>query len=274
MGSSRGRVVVGISGFAYPSWRGRFYPADLAPARFLAHAASRLDSIELDGTFYSLKTPAIFARWAAAANDRGFVFAVKGSRYITHVLRLVGVEKALANFYASGVLALGEKTGPFLWQLPPSLRFDPGRLAPFLAALPRSAIEAERLAAAHDARLEGRALIHAAAKVPYRHALEVRHPSFLTPSFVDLLRRHDVAAVLADTAGKFPVVDDVTASFVYVRLHGATTLYAGAYGDAALEAWAERVKGWAETGRDVYVYFDNTADGAAPEDALRLAARL
>lgn len=274
VGSRRGRVFVGVSGFAYPEWRGPFYPTDLAPDRFLAHAAARFDSIELDGTFYSLKTPAIFARWAAAAPDRGFIFAVKGSRYITHILRLAHVETALANFYASGVLALGKKTGPFLWQLPPGLRFDPERLERFLETLPRSSMEAERIAAAHDARLDERALIHAAAKVHYRHAVEVRHPSFVTPACFDLLRRHDVAAVIADTAGKYPFFEELTASFVYVRLHGAKVLYAGAYGEAALEQWADRVGAWAGSGRDVHVYFDNTADAAAPQDALRLAAIL
>jgi uncharacterized protein YecE (DUF72 family) len=259
-----GRVWVGTSGYAYPEWRGSFYPEDLPASRYLAHAASALDSIELNGTFYSLKSPAIFQGWARAAEAPGFVFAVKGSRFITHQKRLAGVEMALARFYASGVLALGDRTGPFLWQLPPALAFDAGRVDAFLDLLPVTTDQAARLAGAPD---------QAAAPRPCRHALEIRHPSFATDAFFHLLERHGAALVVADTAGRFPAIGELTADFVYVRLHGAEVLYASRYRDDELARWADRIERWASL-RDVYVYFDNTAQAHAPQDALRLRALL
>lgn len=263
-----------MSGYAYDEWRGSFYPPDLPARERLAFAASRFDSIELNGTFYSLKSPAVFARWAREAARPGFVFAIKGSRFITHTLKLAHAEGALATFYASGVLALGAATGPFLWQLPPSLRFDPARLEAFLALLPRDSIEAARLAKKHDpAHLQHGALLSPAARAPYRHAIEPRHPSFFVPAFFELLERRGVALVIADTAETFPSADRVTADFVYVRLHGSQALYASRYDDAELAAWAARIRAWASppSRRDVYVYFDNTAHGHAPHDAARLA---
>ncbi len=201
------------------------------------------------------------------------MYAVKGSRFITHDKKLSGVEAALANFYASGVLSLGAKTGPFLWQLPRGLGFDEARVAAFLEQLPQGANDAARLAKKHDARVTHGVTLRPEAPCRYRHAFEVRHPSFVTDRFFHLLERHGAAAVIADTAGHYPLFDVVTADFVYVRLHGADVLYASRYGDRALEAWADRVDRWSR-GRDVYVYFDNTACGHAPEDALRLRAIL
>jgi uncharacterized protein YecE (DUF72 family) len=259
-----GRVWVGTSGYAYPEWRGSFYPEDLPASRYLAHAASALDSIELNGTFYSLKSPAIFQGWARAAEAPGFVFAMKGSRFITHQKRLAGVETALAHFYASGVLALGERGGPFLWQLPPGLAFDVGRVGAFLDLLPVSTDQAARLAGAPAA---------AEAPRPCRHAFEIRHSSFTTDAFFHLLERHGAALVVADTAGRFPAIEELTADFVYVRLHGAEVLYASRYRDDELARWADRIERWASH-RDVYVYFDNTAEAHAPRDALRLRALL
>jgi uncharacterized protein YecE (DUF72 family) len=271
MSPRQGRAFIGISGYAYPEWRGTFYPSGLPAREQLAYAAQRFSTIELDGTFYSLKTPEIFSRWAAAVPAKGFVFAVKGSRYITHMRKLAGVEVALANFYASGVLALGKKTGPFVWQLPSTFHFDAGRLERFLALLPQGAAAAERLAAAHEERLAGRALTRSPAKIRYRHALEIRHPSWLVPACFELCRARDVALVIADTAGKFPVADELTASFVYARLHGSRELYRSGYTEEELRAWADRVRRWTGEGRDAYVYFDNTAEGFAPRDAARLA---
>jgi uncharacterized protein YecE (DUF72 family) len=271
-----GKVTIGPSGYAYPEWRGRYYPASLSPTRFLGYTARRFPSIELNGTFYSLKTPALYQRWMAEVPADGFVFAIKGSRYITHELGLVGCRDALANFYASGILALGEKTGPFLWQLSPRLAFDAGRVEAFLDLLPRSTVEAELLALAHDDHLTHGALTRAQAPCLYRHALEVRHESWVTPALVRLLERRNFALVIADTAGRFPYVENLTADFVYVRLHGSTKLYESRYSDAELERWATKVERWAAgpNGRDVYVYLDNTAHGHAPFDAERLTNRL
>jgi uncharacterized protein YecE (DUF72 family) len=270
-----GRVFVGISGYDYPGWRGVLYPQPLPRGRWLEYAAARFDSIELNGTFYSLKSPAVYRRWRAdAPPDRSFVFAVKGSRYLTHMLHLKDAPRALANFYASGVLALGASTGPFLWQLPPRFRFDADRVASFLAALPHHSGEAEALARRHDRRLPTRALLRSPEPVGYRHALEVRDPSFVNPELYALLRATNTALVVADTGGRFPAPDVATADFAYVRLHGPRQLYASGYTARELDDWAERIEDWASDGRDVYVYFDNDAKVHAPFDAAGLARRL
>ncbi|HVN10923.1 MAG TPA: DUF72 domain-containing protein [Kineosporiaceae bacterium] len=268
-----GDVRVGLSGWRYRDWRGRFYPSGLAQRRELAYLASRFDTVEINGSFYSLQRPASYQRWAAGVPD-DFVFAVKGGRYITHFRRLAFVETALANFFASGLLALGPKLGPVLWQLPPGLRFEPDRLEAFLAQLPPTTVDAARLARGHDARLEGRVWTTADADRPLRHALEVRDESFRDRALPPLLERYGVALVVADTAGRWPLLFDITADFVYVRLHGDVELYSSGYGDAALDAWAGRVRDWAASGLDVYVYFDNDVDAHAPFDAAGLARRL
>jgi uncharacterized protein YecE (DUF72 family) len=219
----------------------------------------------------------VFARWAEEVPKRGFVFAVKGGRFITHNLKLRNCEHALGNFYASGVLALGAKTGPFLWQLPASYRFDAERLDQFMRMLPRDAIEAEAVARQHDHRLRRGALLDAVdgRRVPYRHAFEVRHPSYFCDEFYDVLRSHQCALVFADTAGKFDYAEVVTTDFVYVRLHGSTELYVSGYADDELDDWARRIKRWrGRQRRDAYIYFDNDAKVHAPHDALRLADRL
>jgi uncharacterized protein YecE (DUF72 family) len=269
------RFWVGISGYDYPGWRGRFYPKELPRRRWLEHVSRLFSSVELNGTFYSLKSPAVYERWHAETPAEGFVFAVKGSRFITHNLKLTHCETALANFYASGILALGHKTGPFLWQLPATYAFDPRRIEAFAALLPRDSREAEALARGHDARLRGGTLVEAPARVPYRHALEPRHPSYFHRELYDLLRRLDLGFVVADTAGRYSVAHEITADFAYVRLHGSQELYVSGYADEELDVWATRVRGWAASGvRDVYIYFDNDAKVHAPHDALRLAQRL
>ena len=268
---------VGISGYDYKPWRGRFYPDDLPARRWLEFASRKFNSIELNGTFYSLKSPAVFERWLEEVPAGGFVFAVKGGRFITHNLKLRNVGTALGNFFASGVLALGKRTGPFLWQLPATYRFEADRLDSFIRQLPRTSREGEAVARQHDARLRRGALIDAAAPVKYRHAFEVRHPSYFHEEFYSLLREHHCAFVIADTAGKFPYAEQVTTDFVYVRLHGSRQLYASGYTDPELDGWAQRVNGWrsvADGAHDVYVYFDNDAKVHAPYDALRLAERL
>ena len=277
------KVFVGISGYDYPGWAGKFYPAGLPRRQWLRYAGEAFNSVELNGTFYSLKSPDVFERWVAETPARGFLFAVKGSRFITHNLKLRRAEGALANFYGSGVLALGGKTGPFLWQLPAGYRFDAERIDAFLRLLPRTSTDAEALARAHDQRLTtprrtagGRrgALAVAAAAVRYRHALEVRHESYFHPEFFDLLRRHGCGFVVADTAGKFGYAEEVTAPFVYVRLHGSRKLYVSGYTPRELDEWARRIGRWTGEGLDVHVYFDNDAKVHAPHDALALAARV
>ncbi len=267
-------VRVGISGWRYAGWRGDFYPKGLPQRRELEYAAQRLTSIEINGSFYSLQRPTSYAAWRADTPD-DFVFAVKGGRFITHLKQLVGVETALANFFASGVLGLGPKLGPFLWQLPERLAFDADRMAAFFSLLPRTTQAAAELAKLHDDKVpDDRTLTTAEDDRPLRHALEFRHPSFATDNGLELLRVHDIACVLADTAGRWPKVEADTSSFRYLRLHGDRELYASGYGAAALEAWAAKCRLWAAAGQDVYVYFDNDIKGYAPHDAEGLIQRL
>jgi uncharacterized protein YecE (DUF72 family) len=250
-----------------------FYPQDLPHRRELEFASRTFDSIEINGSFYSLQRPESYRAWREQTPD-DFVFAVKGGRFITHMKKLRDVDTPLANFFASGVLALGEKLGPVLWQLPPSLGFDADRLADFFARLPRSTGEAAWLARKHDERLKGRALVDSDVDRPLRHALEVRHASFEVPAFLDVLREHHVALVVADTAGKWPQIRTVTTDFGYVRLHGADELYVSGYSDETLEDWAATVVRFAEDGRDVFVYFDNDAKVHAPYNAICLAEKI
>ena len=270
-GVSKDGVHIGISGWNYPAWRGVFYPAGLPHKRELAFAALSFDSIEINGSFYSLLRPESVRRWCEQMPEN-FLFSLKGSRFITHMKRLANVETALANFYASGVLAFEEKLGPILWQLPPSFRFDAARLSAFFDLLPRTTIDAELLARRHDHRVDGRAYTTTLTKRRIRYALEVRHPSFHDPAFFALLRRHHVALCIADTAKRFPDFDEVTTTFVYVRLHGATRLYESGYARRTLQKWAHRIERWrreAESG-EVFVYFDNDAKVRAPFDARTL----
>ena len=265
-------VHVGISGWRYAPWRGTFYPRGLPQRRELEFVAQRLATVEINGSFYSLQTPASYRSWAGQTPP-GFVFAVKGGRFITHMKKLADVATPLANFFASGVLALGEKLGPVLWQLPPQLPFDPRRIGAFLASLPRTTAAAAALATGHDHRVPDPWATTDADR-PLRHALEVRHESYRDPAFAVLLREHCVACVVADTAGRWPLLEEVTADVVYVRLHGDEELYVSGYTDAALDAWAAKIRRWHDGGRDVYVYFDNDVKVRAPLDAIALTARL
>ena len=250
-----------------------FYPKGLPQRRELEYASRHMTSIEVNGSFYALQKPESWQTWRAETPD-GFVFAVKGGRFITHMKKLRDVEVPLANFLASGMLALGDKLGPMLWQLPPNLGFDGSRVADFLDLLPRTTAEAAAMAAGHDERMEGRAWVTTDQDRPLRHAMEVRHPSYETETFQDILRERDVAVVTADTAGKWPVFLEPTASLAYVRLHGDEELYVSGYDDEALDRWAGRVAGWAAAGHDVVVYFDNDAKVRAPVDAMALMTRL
>jgi uncharacterized protein YecE (DUF72 family) len=283
------QALIGISGWRYAPWRGEFYPPGLPQRDELEYAANLFQTIELNGSFYSLQRPEYYERWREQVPP-SFVFAVKGSRYITHMLRLRGVETALANFFASGVLALEHKLGPVLWQLPPTLKLDEQRLDEFLELLPRSTKAAAELARRHDERVKARAYLRVAQDRELRHALEVRHPSFATPKLIGLLREQGIALVVADTAGRWPLLEDVTTDFVYVRLHGDEKLYESGYTETALERWAERIRAWRDGRRppstnlaapplrpaklDVYVYFDNDIKVHAPYDAMNLAAKV
>ena len=286
-----GRIRIGVSGWRYTPWRGNFYPKKLAQSRELQYAAGIFPSIELNGSFYSLQRPSSYAQWAAGTPP-GFVFAVKRSRYITHMLRLRGIEAALANFFASGLFALGDKLGPILWQFPPMLRFHPEVFEAFFQMLPNSTHDAAKIACRHDQRLEGRALLLPGRNRRIRHAVEVRHDSFVTPDFIQLLRKYRIAWVVADTPKPWPLYEDVTADFVYIRLHGSTELYNSRYTTAELERWARLIDAWRNggepedarricpirsrrrAGRDVYCYFDNTDKRHAPDNARELMALL
>ncbi|MEX1906925.1 DUF72 domain-containing protein [Janibacter sp. Y6] len=269
---------VGVSGWRYRAWRGDFYPQGLVQRRELEYVAQRMTSAEINGSFYSLQRPSSYATWHDETPD-DFVFAVKGGRFITHMKKLRDVETPLANFFASGVLALGRKLGPVLWQLPARTTFDPGRVGDFLAMLPRTLDETARLARGHDDKLaEGRALVDLPdgldGRRRVRHALEPRHPSFDTDEARELLRAHDVAMVVADSAGRWPRMEDSTTDLHYVRLHGETELYTSAYPPSSLDRWAELCREWHDQGGDVHVYLDNDARGHAPHDAVSLLDRL
>jgi uncharacterized protein YecE (DUF72 family) len=250
-----------------------FYPKGLPHRRELEYLSSQLNSVEINGTFYSLQHADSFRRWHDETPD-DFTFAVKGARFITHMKKLADVDTPLANFFASGVLALRAKLGPFLWQLPPTLGFDANRLAAFFARLPRSSEEAAWLARRHDERMSGRAITLTDEDRPMRHALEVRHRTYLTPAFTELLRAHHIALVVADTAGRWPLIEEATSDLVYLRLHGDIELYTSGYTDAALNSWADKIRAWAGAGHDVQVHFDNDVKVHAPYDAMSLSAKV
>lgn len=287
-----GDARIGISGWRYAPWRGVFYPKGLAQKDELRFASRMMRSVEINGSFYSLQRPSSYVDWRAETPD-DFVFAVKGGRFITHNKKLRDCAQPLSNFFASGVLALEEKLGPVLWQLPPQVPFDAQRLEDFFGLLPRTAAAAAETARRHDDRIKHGAYLDIEADRRIRYALEVRHETYDDPAFVKLLRKHDIALVVADTAGKFPYLEDVTSDFVYARLHGDKKLYVSGYDPESLDRWAARVAAWrgggqvpdavlaapeaaprARKSRDVYVYFDNDVKVRAPYDAMNLAARL
>ena len=224
---------IGIAGWTYPPWRGVFYPEKWPQKRELEYASHTVNSIEINGTFYALQRPESFKAWAEVTPE-GFVFSVKAPRFITHIRRLKDIEGPLANFFASGVLRLGKKLGPILWQLPPNFRYERERIEGFFKLLPRDTQAAAALGRKHDEKLKGRAWTRVEGDAPLRHAMEVRHESFENEEFIALLRKYDVGLVIADTAGKWPFMEDLTSDFVYVRLHGDEELYASGYTDAAL----------------------------------------
>ncbi len=286
-----GRIYIGISGWRYAPWRGVFYPEGLTQNRELEFASRALPTIEINGSFYALQKPQSYASWYEATPS-GFVFSVKGNRYITHIQRLRDIDKPLANLFASGVFNLREKLGPFLWQFPPSFRYDPEQVEHFFSLLPHDTEEALKLARQCEPRMEGRSMLEIDKKRKLRHAMEIRNKSFIDESFVALLRKYKVALVVADTAGKWPYQEDVTSDFMYLRLHGDKELYASGYTNDALDRWAERIRAWStgsepkdaqrisdkspskRTSRDIYCYFDNDVKVRAPFDARQLIEKL
>jgi uncharacterized protein YecE (DUF72 family) len=288
--SRRGHIRIGISGWTYAPWRGTFYPKGLVQKNELPYASSVLSSIEINGTHYGLQRPGSYAAWYEQT-PVGFAFSVKAPRYITHMRRLRDIEAPLANFLLSGVLRLNEKLGPILWQFPPNFQYNRDLFEAFLERLPHSTSAAARLLDQCDDRMEGRTWAKIDQDRPMRHAVEIRHQSFATREFVGLLREYDVALVVADTGGKWPMLFDVTADFVYIRLHGVEELYASGYTERALADWAAKISAWSRgrdapkaklldgparkrAARDVYVYFDNDIKVKAPFDAARLGVKL
>jgi uncharacterized protein YecE (DUF72 family) len=285
------KIRIGISGWRYGPWRGVFYPGDLPQRRELEYASRAFPTIEINGSFYSLQYPESYQSWYEQTPP-DFVFAIKGGRYITHLLRLRNAERAIANFFASGIFNLREKIGPFLWQFPPQFRYDEERFESFFAGLPRNLEDALCVARRRDARMTGRCRLAIHDNVRLRHAVEIRHESFVDQRFVAQLRRHGIALVVADTAGKWPYYEDVTADFMYLRLHGDAELYVSGYTDDALERWARRIRAWSSgsephdarrisskppprrRSRDIYCYFDNDVKVRAPFDAQTLMRKL
>ncbi len=291
MTTPAGSVRIGVSGWRYAPWRGNFYPEGLVQRRELEFAASAMPTLEINGSFYSLQRPQSWQAWFDETPD-DFVFAVKAPRFITHIKRLRDIEAPLANFLASGVLQLRQKLGPLLWQFPANFAFDPPVFDAFLAGLPVDTDGARALAARHDARVADRCWFEHTPNRPLRHAVEIRHPAFVAPAFIAMLRERRVAFVWADTAGRYPEYCDLTTDFAYLRLHGSTTLYQSAYSDAELDHWAARIDA-ARHGRRaedapliaphrkppggapaVFCYFDNTDKLEAPRDAVRLRERV
>jgi uncharacterized protein YecE (DUF72 family) len=264
---------VGMSGWVYAPWRGEFYPKGLRQADELAYAADHVTSIEVNGSFYSLQKPTSWISWRDTVPD-AFVFAVKAPRFITHIKRVDDVAGPVANFLASGLLALGPKLGPILWQLPPSIDYDADVMERFLELLPHTTADALEVAKRHEPRMDGRTHLEIDADRPLRHAIEPRSHSFDDPGFAAQLERHGVVAVLGDSAGRWPVLDWVTADFAYARLHGDKELYTSGYDEAGLDRWEEWVRDHLDHDRDVYVYFDNDQKVRSPFDAQSLLERL
>ncbi|WP_397452283.1 DUF72 domain-containing protein [Pseudomonas sp. NA-150] len=281
---------IGISGWRYVPWRGDFYPQKLTQKNELKFASRAVNSIEINGSFYSLQSPDLYSRWCADTPD-DFVFSVKGPRFITHMRRLNDVETPLANFFASGIFQLKRKLGPILWQFPPNFKFEAQKFEHFLSLLPHDTQQAKACARGCDGRMEKSGYLDIPARGRVRHAVEIRNESFVTPDFIALLRKYKTAVVVADTAGKWPNVEDLTTDFVYLRLHGDKALYESGYTPAALKRWGDRIDAWrqgsqpedahlvsgksgrARKSRDVFCYFDNDIKVRAPYDARKLLQR-
>ena len=239
----RAPIRIGTSGWEYEHWRGSFYPRDLPKDRWLVHYAATFDSVELNASFYRLPARSTFDAWRRRVPD-GFAFAVKASRYLTHLKRLREPDEPLERFW-SRATALGDRLGPVLYQLPPRWRPNLERLETFLARVPR-----------------GRA-----------QAIEIRDPRWYGAPLAAMLDAADVALCLHDMPGSEPSPQPV-GPFVYLRLHGSGARYAGRYPDAALDRWASRLGEWTDAGLPAWVWFNNDVGGHAPRDAIRLRERI
>ncbi len=248
-GRGTGRIRVGVGGWTFPPWRGGFYPEELPQKRELDYASRKLTSIEINGTYYGSQKPESFAKWHDETPD-DFVFAVKGPRFTTNRKVLGEAEESVARFFNSGVLRLGDKLGPINWQFLPNKKFDPADFEAFLKLLPK--------------RIEGRAI---------RHAVEVRHASFLAPEFTALARAHEVAAVIAGDS-EFPRFAEPTAGFVYARIMGTAETEPAGYPADKLAAWAAQAQAWAAAKRDVFLYVISGYKPHNPAAALAILDRL
>jgi uncharacterized protein YecE (DUF72 family) len=266
MAKNTGRIFVGIGGWTFAPWRGVFYPEGLPHAQELGYAASHLTSIEINGTFYRTQTPATYRKWASEV-PQDFVFSVKGPRFVTHRRELGDAGESITRFLNSGVTELGNRLGPLLWQFPPTKKFEEADFTAFLALLP--------------AEFDGRRL---------RHVVEVRHKSFLAPAFIALLRKAEIAVVFSEH-DTYPAIADATADFVYLRLQKGEDSIETAYPPQALDAWAGRLRAWAQgeeptdlphvdptpapaAPRDVFAYVIHEGKVRAPAAAMALIERL
>ncbi len=230
-------VRIGTSGWTYAHWKGVYYPENQPKAKWLEYYAQEFDTVELNATFYRLPNETTFQNWFRRTPE-GFLWALKASRYITHIKRLADVNEALKRFYDL-VGHLDTKLGPLLFQLPPSLKYDAHLAKTFLEHLDPS----------------------------FRHAIEVRHPSWLNNEFFRQLQDNNTAFCISDTAGRYPYGEEITADFVYIRLHGSRKLYASEYTREELEIWAGKINDWR---RKTFVYFDNDFEGYAVRNAQML----
>jgi uncharacterized protein YecE (DUF72 family) len=247
--SGPGAIRIGIGGWVFPPWRGTFYPKGLRQAEELSFASRHVTAIEINGTFYRTQTPASFRKWHDEAPD-SFVFSLKAPRFLTHRTELASAEPYMQRFFDSGFLDLKHKLGPILWQFAPFQQFNAADFGAFLRLLP--------------AELGGRRI---------RHVVEVRHESFRTPAFIDLLREHRVAVAMVDDT-KHPGFTDLTGDFAYLRLRRCAEKEETGYPADQLDGWAERLKGWAAEGRDAFLYFINGAKVRAPAAAQALIGRI
>ncbi len=285
------KIYIGCSGWTFPGWRGTFYPKDLSQKKELEYASRVLSSIEINGTFYSMQKPQTFQRWYDETPE-DFVFSVKGPEYITHRQRLKDVSIPLSNFLASGILNLRKKLGPILWQVPPNMILKDDRFEIFLKMLPHDSKAAAKIAKKHSDWMKERSLTKIDENFPIRHAFEFRHPSFMNPDFVRLMRKHGVAIVFAHSGGeRAPYFEDVTSDFIYCRMHGQEPKFKNGYTKDVHSWLAERIKLWIsgkqpkdamcildqappKSKKDAFIYFDTEEKIYAPSDALNLKKTL
>lgn len=268
--SKTGTIRTGTAGWVFEPWRGTFFPTGLVQKKELNYASHHLTSIEINATFRGNQKPESFAKWAGETPE-GFQFSIKGPQLVTHIKRLKNCEDALAGFSASGPLALGNRLGPFIWQLPPNLAFDAASFSAFLAQLPRD-IDAYLALAGKADGAKAPPYLEANGNKTFRHAVEMRHESFNRPEVDALLREHNVARVIADTAENPRF--DLTADFAYCRLQGPARPGATGYEDADMSELAKTLAGWRDAGTDTYAYFVHEDKLHAPANAMALAEKL